>query len=130
MLLLRSVADVRTQCALASPIAPCSGTLGLSHVFSSMNCTLSAAVSTSLSGCVLLSSVVPSPAHRVLPFQLSHMKIWDVRTGGICETLKYDHAVTALQFDTRKIVAATGENGIKVRFLANLALPRGRRMDR
>ncbi|KAH9927496.1 WD40 repeat-like protein [Epithele typhae] len=40
--------------------------------------------------------------------------IWDVRTGGIFETLKYDHAVTALQFDTRKIVAATGENGIKI----------------
>ncbi len=39
-----------------------------------------------------------------------------MRTGGIFETLKYDHAVTALQFDTRKIVAATGENGVKVRF--------------
>ena len=38
-----------------------------------------------------------------------------MRTGGIFETLKYDHAVTALQFDTRKIVAATGENGVKVR---------------
>ena len=42
------------------------------------------------------------------------LQIWDVRTGGIFETLKYDHAVTALQFDTRKVVAATGENGIKV----------------
>ncbi|KAI0719147.1 WD40 repeat-like protein [Cerioporus squamosus] len=42
------------------------------------------------------------------------IRIWDVRTGGIFETLKYDHAVTALQFDTRKIVAATGENGIKI----------------
>ena len=40
---------------------------------------------------------------------LRRPKIWDVRTGGIFETLKYDHAVTALQFDTRKIVAATGE---------------------
>jgi mitochondrial division protein 1 len=28
--------------------------------------------------------------------------------------LKYDHGVTGLQFDTRKIVAATGETGIKV----------------
>lgn len=43
------------------------------------------------------------------------MQIWDLRTGGIFETLEYDHAVTALQFDTRKIVAATGENGVKVR---------------
>ncbi|TBU46555.1 WD40 repeat-like protein [Dichomitus squalens] len=42
------------------------------------------------------------------------IRIWDVRTGSIFETLKYDHAVTALQFDTRKIVAATGENGIKI----------------
>ncbi|TFK57514.1 WD40 repeat-like protein [Heliocybe sulcata] len=42
------------------------------------------------------------------------IRIWDLRTGGIFETLKYDHAVTALQFDSRKIVAATGENGIKI----------------
>ncbi|KZT06242.1 WD40 repeat-like protein [Laetiporus sulphureus 93-53] len=42
------------------------------------------------------------------------IRIWDLRTGGIFETLKFDHAVTALQFDTRKIVAATGENGVKI----------------
>ncbi|PCH33260.1 WD40 repeat-like protein [Wolfiporia cocos MD-104 SS10] len=42
------------------------------------------------------------------------IRIWDLRTGGILDTLKYDHAVTALQFDTRKIVAATGENGVKI----------------
>lgn len=42
------------------------------------------------------------------------MRVWDLRTGGTFQTIKYDHAVTALQFDTRKIVAATGENGIKV----------------
>ncbi|KAJ6626942.1 WD40-repeat-containing domain protein [Mycena sp. CBHHK59/15] len=42
------------------------------------------------------------------------IRIWDLRTGGIFETLKYDYPVTGLQFDTRKIVAATGENGIKV----------------
>ena len=41
-------------------------------------------------------------------------QIWDLRTGGVFETLKYDHAVTGLQFDSRKIVAAAGENGIKV----------------
>lgn len=34
--------------------------------------------------------------------------------GSTFETLKYDHPVTSLQFDSRKIVAATGENGIKV----------------
>ncbi|KAG1889297.1 WD40-repeat-containing domain protein [Suillus subluteus] len=42
------------------------------------------------------------------------IRIWDVRTGGTFETLKYDHAVTALQFDTRKVIAATGENGVKI----------------
>ncbi|KAF8213672.1 WD40-repeat-containing domain protein [Mycena galopus ATCC 62051] len=42
------------------------------------------------------------------------IRIWDLRTGGVFETLKYDHPVTGLQFDTRKIVAATGENGIKI----------------
>lgn len=42
------------------------------------------------------------------------IRIWDVRTGGTFETLKYDHAVTALQFDTRKVIAATGENSVKI----------------
>jgi division protein 1 len=42
------------------------------------------------------------------------VRIWDVRTGGVFDTLRYDAPVTALQFDSRKIVAATGENGVKV----------------
>ncbi|KAJ3754053.1 WD40-repeat-containing domain protein [Lentinula raphanica] len=42
------------------------------------------------------------------------IRIWDVRTGGVYETLRYDHAVTALQFDSRKVIAATGENGVKI----------------
>ena len=42
------------------------------------------------------------------------LEVWDVRSDGVFETLKYDHGLTALQFDTRKIVAATGENGVKV----------------
>ncbi|KAH7930577.1 Trp-Asp repeat-containing protein [Leucogyrophana mollusca] len=42
------------------------------------------------------------------------IRIWDVRSGGTFETLKYDHAVTALQFDSRKVVAAAGENGVKI----------------
>jgi mitochondrial division protein 1 len=42
------------------------------------------------------------------------LQIWDLRTGGIFETVKYEHGVTALQFDSRKIVSAAGENGIKV----------------
>lgn len=43
------------------------------------------------------------------------LKVWDLRTGGIFETIHFDHAVTGLQFDSRKIVAAVGENALKVR---------------
>ena len=62
-----------------------------------------------------------------MPLDLPYfiVQIWDLRTGGIFDTLKYDHAVTALQFDTRKIVAATGENGIKVGVLLLHSRPRG-----
>ncbi|KAG6872462.1 hypothetical protein C0995_009565 [Termitomyces sp. Mi166 len=41
------------------------------------------------------------------------IRIWDLRTGRSFETISYDYAVTSLQFDTRKIIAATGENGVK-----------------
>jgi mitochondrial division protein 1 len=40
-------------------------------------------------------------------------QIWDLRTGGIFETVKYDHGVTAFQFDSRKVISAAGENGVK-----------------
>jgi division protein 1 len=42
------------------------------------------------------------------------VQIWDLRTGGISETLRYDHPITSLQFDSRKVISCTGENGIKV----------------
>ncbi|KDR85253.1 hypothetical protein GALMADRAFT_218338 [Galerina marginata CBS 339.88] len=42
------------------------------------------------------------------------LRVWDLRTGGIFETIHFDHAITSLQFDSRKIVAATGENGVKI----------------
>ncbi|KAF9569818.1 WD40 repeat-like protein [Agrocybe pediades] len=42
------------------------------------------------------------------------LRIWDLRMGGIFETIQFEHAVTALQFDSRKIIAATGENGVKI----------------
>jgi len=42
------------------------------------------------------------------------VRIWDLRTGSIFETVKYDHGVTALQFDSRKIISAAGENGVKI----------------
>ena len=33
------------------------------------------------------------------------------------ETVKYEHGVTALQFDSRKVICASGENGVKVRLI-------------
>lgn len=35
--------------------------------------------------------------------------------GSIVDTLKYEFPVTALQFDSRKVIACTGENGVEVR---------------
>lgn len=32
----------------------------------------------------------------------------------MAETHRYEYPVTALQFDSRKVVACTGENGIEV----------------
>ncbi|SCZ89480.1 BZ3500_MvSof-1268-A1-R1_Chr1-1g01207 [Microbotryum saponariae] len=42
------------------------------------------------------------------------VRIWDIRTGSISDTIRYDYPITSLQFDSRKIVAAAGENGIRV----------------
>lgn len=47
-------------------------------------------------------------------YSQSSSQIWDLRTGAIADTLRYDHAVTSLQFDSRKVLAAAGENGVKV----------------
>ena len=35
--------------------------------------------------------------------------------GAVSEVHKYEYPVTAVQFDSRKVVACTGENGIEVR---------------
>lgn len=63
-----------------------------------------------------LDKTVQVSAFRIWPsiLVLTVGQVWDLRSGGIFQTIKYDHAVTALQFDTRKIVAATGENAVKV----------------
>lgn len=42
------------------------------------------------------------------------IRIWDLRTGAISDTIRYEYPVTALQFDSRKIMAATGENQLKI----------------
>lgn len=42
------------------------------------------------------------------------IKIWDLRTGGISDTIRFDYPVSSLQFDTRRIVAAAGQNGVQL----------------
>jgi division protein 1 len=42
--------------------------------------------------------------------------------GDVSEVHRYEYPVTALQFDSRKVVACTGENGIEVS-LSTLLLP-------
>jgi division protein 1 len=93
-----------------------------------------ALASGSADGCVRMWDMRTGQAHRTLvghvapvsclQFDEFHLvsgsldksiRIWDLRTGTIADTVRYDHPVTALQFDSRKIVAACGENGVKVR---------------
>ena len=63
--------------------------------------------------CLCLPSL-PLPLPALPFFRLSVLQqIWDIRTG-MPETIKFDHAVTALQFDSRKVLAAAGENSVKV----------------
>ncbi|KAJ9118253.1 Mitochondrial fission protein [Naganishia vaughanmartiniae] len=42
------------------------------------------------------------------------IRTWDLRMGSIVDTLKYEFPVTALQFDSRKVISCTGENGVEV----------------
>ncbi|KAF1814123.1 mitochondrial division protein 1 [Eremomyces bilateralis CBS 781.70] len=42
------------------------------------------------------------------------IRIWDLRTGSIYDAFAYDHPITSMMFDTRKIVAAEGEDVVKV----------------
>lgn len=41
-------------------------------------------------------------------------QIWDLRTGAIYDAYAYDNAVTSMMFDQRRIVAAAGEDVVKV----------------
>ncbi|KAI9866808.1 MAG: Mitochondrial fission protein [Trichoglossum hirsutum] len=41
-------------------------------------------------------------------------EIWDLRTGSIYDAFAYDNAITSMQFDSRRIVAAAGEDIVKV----------------
>ncbi|KAF2273497.1 mitochondrial division protein-like protein 1 [Westerdykella ornata] len=42
------------------------------------------------------------------------IRIWDLRTGSIYDAYAYDHPVTSMMFDARRIVAAAGEDVVKV----------------
>lgn len=42
------------------------------------------------------------------------MQIWDLRTGSIHDAFAYDSPISSMQFDARRIVAATGEDVVKV----------------
>jgi len=41
-------------------------------------------------------------------------QIWDLRTGTIFDAFGYENPVTSMQFDTRRITSAVGENVVKV----------------
>ncbi len=45
---------------------------------------------------------------------LINLQIWDLRTGSIHDAYAYDNPITSMQFDARRIVAASGENVAKV----------------
>ena len=45
---------------------------------------------------------------------LTILQIWDLRTGSIFDAYAYDNPVTDMMFDTRRIVAAAGEDVVKV----------------
>ncbi|KAK4208448.1 Mitochondrial division protein 1 [Rhypophila decipiens] len=42
------------------------------------------------------------------------IRIWDLRTGSIYDAYAYDHPITSMMFDTRRIVCAAGEDVVKV----------------
>ena len=42
------------------------------------------------------------------------IRVWDLRMGSVLETIRYEYPVTALQFDTRKILAAAGSNTVDI----------------
>lgn len=42
------------------------------------------------------------------------MQIWDLRTGSIYDAYAYDQPVSSMMFDARRIVAAAGEDVVKV----------------
>ena len=54
---------------------------------------------------------MPTLCSRIL---LTSIQIWDLRTGSIFDAFAYDHPVTSMMFDDRRIVSAAGEDVVKV----------------
>ncbi|KAL9022500.1 MAG: hypothetical protein Q9185_000407 [Variospora sp. 1 TL-2023] len=42
------------------------------------------------------------------------IRIWDLRTGSIHDAYAYDHPITSMMFDSRRIAAAAGEDVVKI----------------
>ncbi|KAI4628277.1 Mitochondrial fission protein [Alternaria sp. BMP 0032] len=42
------------------------------------------------------------------------IRIWDLRTGAIADAYAYDHAISSMMFDSRRIVSAAGADVVKV----------------
>ncbi|PSN62335.1 mitochondrial division protein 1 [Corynespora cassiicola Philippines] len=42
------------------------------------------------------------------------IRIWDLRTGSIYDAYAYDHGITSMMFDARRIISAAGEDVVKV----------------
>ena len=85
-------------------------------------------------GCVRLWDLRTGQAHRTLlghtapisclQFDETHLvsgsldktvRVWDLRMGSVVDTLHYDYPVTALQFDSRKVLVACGAQALDVR---------------
>ena len=52
--------------------------------------------------------------YLLLCILLTLHQIWDLRTGAIHDAYAYDHPITSMMFDNRRIVAAAGEDVAKV----------------
>jgi mitochondrial division protein 1 len=57
---------------------------------------------------------VSCPRKLYPEFLLTLHQIWDLRTGSIFDAYAYDHPITSMMFDSRRIISAAGEDVAKV----------------
>lgn len=60
------------------------------------------------------SSSTPASSLRVWGSGTNGVQIWDLRTGSIFDAFAYPNPITSMMFDSRHIVAAAGEDVLKV----------------